>query len=119
MRRTHTNIAVYIFSNVSHILERSLLISTGVVENVQIVNMSAWWDPPSNTGGEITCYRSRIRYTVANGRRRYVYKNHSPTERHWTHDLPAERPVYFQVRNQVATASHVEYLVMYVRNVVT
>ena len=114
MRRTHTNIAVYIFSNHSHILEGSLLISTGVVENVRFVSMSegCCWDPPSNTGGgEITGYRVSISYTTANGGLRFMHKTFGPNELCWELTLPAERPVTCEVRNWVSTAPHIEHCV--------
>ena len=75
-----------------------MIISTGVVENIWTVNMEAFWDPPSNSGGEIIAYLARIHYT-RNGFPRYEYnRNIDPTVRWWKPDpFPSERPVYVQV----------------------
>jgi len=61
--------------------------------------MEAFWDPPSNSGGEITAYLARIRYTRSSGHRTYKYnRNIDPAVRQWKPDpFPSERPVYFQV----------------------
>jgi len=77
-----------------------LLVSTGVVEKVWAINLEGFWDPPSNTGGEITSYDARIRYT-RNGIPRYDYeRNIDPTVRRWKADpFPSERPIYIQVRS--------------------
>ena len=61
--------------------------------------MEAFWNPPSESGGEITSYLARIRYTRSNGRRTTKYKRiRDPTVHQWKPDpFPSERPVYFQV----------------------
>ena len=76
--------------------------SAGIIKNIQVVNMEAFWNPPSETGGEITSYLTRIRYTRSDGGRSTKYKRiRDPTVHQWKPDpFPSERPVYFQVERE-------------------
>ena len=70
--------------------------------------MEAFWNPPSETGGEITSYLTRIRYTRSDGRHTTKYKCiRDPTVHQWKPDpFPSERPVYFQVERVYHEVDH-------------
>ncbi len=64
------------------------------------------WEPPANTGGEITGYTVRVYYKV-NGRMTDSYTTTLPVsdpDRHWLSpsSLPPQRPLYYQASPSVA-----------------
>lgn len=65
--------------------------------------MEAFWDPPSNSSGEITSYVVRVQYYESRpGRFASLRKCRisDPAVRQWKFDpIPPQRPLYFQVQS--------------------
>ena len=80
----------------------SIPLSAGKITNTCSINCNVIvWEPPANTGGEITGYTVRVYYKV-NGRRTSASTtlySISDSEIQWLSlsNLPSQRPLYFQV----------------------
>ena len=74
--------------------------------------MEAFWDPPSNSSGEITRYVVRVQYYESSpGRFASLRKCRisDPAVRQWKFDpIPPQRPLYFQVQS----VEHIEVVVL-------
>ena len=76
--------------------------SVGTISNIWVVNMEAFWDPPSNSTGKIKSYVVRVQYEKNNGRFAILRRCHinDPAVRKWKPDsMPSQRPLYFQVQS--------------------
>ena len=64
-----------------------------VIEDCRV----AAWEPPSDTGGEITVYRARVYHKIGGVRTSPTF--YDPIETQWLvpPTLPEQRPLYFQV----------------------
>ena len=76
--------------------------SVGMIDNIWVVNMEAFWDPPSNPIGEVTSYVVRLQYERSPGRFVSLHTSRisDPAVRQWKPDpFPSQRPLYFQVQS--------------------
>ena len=77
-------------------------ISVGTISNIWVVNMEAFWDPPSNSTGQIRSYEVRVQYEKNKGRFAILRRCHikDPAVHQWKPDpMPLQRPLYFQVQS--------------------
>ena len=76
--------------------------SVGMIDNIWVVNMEAFWDPPSNPIGEVTSYVVRLQYERSPGRFVSLHTSRisDPAVHQWKPDpFPSQRPLYFQVQS--------------------
>ena len=73
-----------------------------MIDKIWVVNMEAFWDPPSNPIGEVTSYLVRLQYERSPGRFSSLQTSRisDPAVRQWKPDpFPSQRPLYFQVQS--------------------
>ena len=76
--------------------------SVGTISNIWVVNMEAFWDPPSNSTGTIRSYVVRVQYDKNKGRFANLRRCriNDLAVRQWKLDsIPSQRPLYFQVQS--------------------
>ena len=79
-----------------------LFTSVDMIDNIWVVNIEAFWDPPSNPIGEVTSYLVRLQYERSPGRFGSLRTSRisDPAVRQWKPDpIPSQRPLYFQVQS--------------------